>query len=156
MFLAKVVPLVFLSVSGVWAQFEMAQCQTGYDWVCLQFGSSDTAQSGVTAQCSDHFPCGPIEPQFPQSGSLHRWLPDGRIVSWSWWVDPSRTPFLSFLSIVVYFQWCTITRRSTPVNITFPQGLITPVTWTATVIPSCTSMKSRPLNEDHVLIYPSV
>ena len=36
MFLAKVVPLVFLSVSGVWAQFEMAQCQTGYDWVCLQ------------------------------------------------------------------------------------------------------------------------
>ena len=37
MSLAEVVLLVFLSVSGVWAQ-DMAQCEPGYDWVCVQSG----------------------------------------------------------------------------------------------------------------------
>ena len=52
MFLAKVVLLCFLSVSGVWAQSEMAQCHPGYAWVCIQSGSSDASQGGVTVQCS--------------------------------------------------------------------------------------------------------
>ena len=35
MFLLELVLLIFLSVSGVWAQ-DMAQCEPGYDWVCVQ------------------------------------------------------------------------------------------------------------------------
>jgi len=58
MFIAKIVPLV----SGVRVQAEMAQCQTGYDWVRVQSGSSDKGQSGVTAQRSDRFLGGTIEP----------------------------------------------------------------------------------------------
>jgi len=30
----------------------MAQCHPGYEWVCIQSGSSDVSQEGVTAQCS--------------------------------------------------------------------------------------------------------
>jgi len=33
MFLAKVIPLVSLFISGAWAQFDMAKCGTGYEWV---------------------------------------------------------------------------------------------------------------------------
>jgi len=52
MFLAEVVLLSFLLVSGVRAQSEMAQCMSGYDWVRVQSGSSNVSQGGVTAQCS--------------------------------------------------------------------------------------------------------
>ena len=48
-----VVLLGFLFASGVWAQSEMAQCHPGYEWVCVQSGSSDASQGGVTAQCPD-------------------------------------------------------------------------------------------------------
>jgi len=32
MFLSKVIPLAAIFVSGAWAQFDMAQCPTGFDW----------------------------------------------------------------------------------------------------------------------------
>ena len=59
MFLATVVLLGFFSVSGVWAQSEMAQCHPGYEWVCIQCDSSDASQGGVTAQCSGRLLSGP-------------------------------------------------------------------------------------------------
>jgi len=52
MFLAKVVPLVFLSVSGVWAQFDMAQCQTGFEWNRNSLGQDPcTVGSMLDASC---------------------------------------------------------------------------------------------------------
>ena len=103
----------------------------------------NTSQGDVTARCSDGFPGGPIEPQFPRPGSLHCWFHAGCIVSWSWRVDSSWTSPSSLLRIVVCCQRCTTIRHSTLVNTTFPQRRMIPVTWTATVTPSCTSTRSR-------------
>jgi hypothetical protein len=33
MFISKVAPLAAIFISGVWAQFDMAQCNPGFDWV---------------------------------------------------------------------------------------------------------------------------
>ena len=46
MFLIKVVPLISLFVSGVWAQLDMAQCKAGYEWVCVE---PDMSQGAVTS-----------------------------------------------------------------------------------------------------------
>ena len=32
-FLSKVIPLALLSASGVWAQFDQAECKPGREWV---------------------------------------------------------------------------------------------------------------------------
>ena len=67
MFLKKVVPLVFLFVSGVWAQLEMAQCPANYEWVCVE---SDISQEDVTPQCSDGFLCGSYRTIIPWARML--------------------------------------------------------------------------------------
>jgi len=64
MFLAKVVPLVSLFVSGVWAQLDQAQCATGFEWVCIKSGFSNMNQEDVTAQCSG-FLCGSYRTAIP-------------------------------------------------------------------------------------------
>jgi len=55
MFLSTVIPLASLFVSGVWAQFEMAQCKTGFEWnrnsqgqdACLIGSKLDAACRGL-------------------------------------------------------------------------------------------------------------
>lgn len=58
MFLARVVPLISLFISGAWAQVDMAQCNTGHEWVRtdLRF-FKHKRQGDVTAQHSNGFLC---------------------------------------------------------------------------------------------------
>jgi len=52
MFLAKLVPLASLFVSGVWAQLDMAECKTGYDWNRNSLGQDPcTVGSTLDATC---------------------------------------------------------------------------------------------------------
>ena len=74
MFLAKVVPLVSLLVSGVWAQTDQAQCATGFEWVCIKSAFSNMNQGDVTAQCSG-FLCGSYRTAIPSTRMLALLVP---------------------------------------------------------------------------------
>jgi len=58
-FLSKVVLLVLLSVSGVWAQFDMAECKPGREWVrsVTRFFPTDT-RVNAAAEHPVFFFCG--------------------------------------------------------------------------------------------------